>query len=122
MKRRGFFTGIAGMITGTAVAQVPEDKKLLELAPFGRMPAVQDSFTIKTHQPQEPYAALTWDIDGDDRNVHVRLSNGSSVVWHQDGKAYKLIPTKSICTMPFKECGLAHQINLTKSIFMLEEV
>ncbi len=107
MKRRGFFAGIAGMITGTAVAQVPEDKKLLEL--------------IHVPAPVEPYAELTWDVDGDDRNLHVRLSDGSSVVWHQDGKAYKLVPTNSIMTMPDRQ-GFSQQFKLRKPVFMLDEV
>jgi hypothetical protein len=85
MERRGFFTGIAGMITGTAVAQ----------------PKLQASSSVGFNSVEFT------DCD---------------FLYTYEGKKYKLTPTKSICTMPFNDCGLAHQINLARPILMLEEV
>jgi hypothetical protein len=88
MKRRGFFAGLIGMITGTAAAQ---------------------------EQPRGEINSIGIDFDSVD-------FNNCNMYWNVGDKRYKLTPTTSICTMPFKECGLAHQINLARPILMLEEV
>jgi hypothetical protein len=112
MERRGFFGMLAGICAGTAVAQ---EHPTSSTAPLVDIPNAS-GFAYP-----DPFVSATW--YNKEKELHVEVAEGAKIIWHQDGKSYEMKPTKTIVTMPFtKECGLAHQINLSKPIFMLDEV
>lgn len=74
VNRRSFFTAMAGIVTGTAVAQDGKNVPGTSLQPSFEFP--------------DPYVSATW-YDHEEK-VHIEVAPGAGIVWHQDGETYEL--------------------------------
>jgi hypothetical protein len=108
---------VAGMLVVTVVAQEEEEGANSFLHEPSKSSFVinaidkPDEYNILSvydqyEQQQDPYVAITW-LYGE-RNLRVVIAKEAEIIWHQEGKIYKLVP--------------AYEPLLSKTIFVLEEV